>query len=107
MMFWKALHWKEELPRLSNDNNAVMQILNLRMIYVFLGIAVICFFFQEALLSESLGRVLLIGISLFWLGRTIEHFLFARLMDMRSPVEWILTSSFIAGIFLPILPMIS
>jgi len=77
--FWKLFDWKNDLKSISIANRAIIQIINLRLIYIFLGIGVVCFVFPRELLSSKLGNVFLLGISLFWLGRTIEQFVFLRI----------------------------
>lgn len=76
--FWKIFRWKTELPKLHFSNRAILQILNLRLIYVSLLFATLCFFFTNELYSTTLGRFLLAGFSLFWLGRTVEQFIFLK-----------------------------
>lgn len=102
MMFWKELAWKKQLTKLDNTNNAVMQILNLRLIYIFIAFGVITLVFQEALLDTDLGTAVLVMISLFWIGRIVEHFVFARLMDIWSAFEIGLLVAFIIGAILPV-----
>lgn len=102
IMFWKELGWKKQLKKLDNTNNAVMQILNLRLIYVFVAFGIITLLFQEALLNSALGTAVLIMISLFWVGRIVEHFVFARLMNIWSAFEMGLLVAFIMGAVLPV-----
>ena len=74
--FWKLFDWREQLPRLSVANRAILPILNLRLIYVFAGIGTLCLLFPDELANTALGRALLLGMSGFWLGRLIEQFVF-------------------------------
>ncbi len=102
--FWRIFHWKKDLYSLHPGNRAIMQILNMRLIYVFLCMALLCFFFQTALLTTSLGHAILAGCSLFWVGRTIEQFIF-----LRRLYHWAihaLTAIFILGAILFALPLI-
>lgn len=102
VLFWKLFRWKEQLGKLSLPNRAIMQILNIRLIYIFLFIAAICFAFTEELHTTHLGRAVLIGMSLFWLGRTIEQFIFLRI---NNPYVHTLTVLFILGFVLFLLPV--
>jgi hypothetical protein len=77
--FWKLFRWKIKLQRLNLPNRAIVQILNIRMIHVFLLIAILCFVFPKDLHSTDLGKTFLLGISLFWMGRLIEQFIFLRI----------------------------
>lgn len=83
--FWRMLRWPSSLESAGASNRAVIQILNLRLLYVFLGIAALCFFFPNELVGTALGRALLLGMSGFWIGRTIEQFVFFRKAIFRSP----------------------
>jgi hypothetical protein len=76
LAFWKLFDWKTELPKLNPINRGVMQVLNLRLTYLFFVIAFICFFFAEDLLKTNLGNIILGAISLFALMRAIEQLIF-------------------------------
>jgi len=102
LFFWKLFDWKNDLKKLKFGNKAIMQILNIRLIYVFSLVAVICFCFPEELCTTPLGRFFIGGVSLFWLGRTIEQFIFLR---VKSRMINILTVIFIIGIALFALPL--
>jgi len=102
-LFWKLFNWKDDLAKLNFANRAVMQIANLRLIYFFLLVGVICFAFPSELITTNLGRFFLGGISLFWFGRTVEQFVFLR---RKHKAIHILTFIFIAGIILFALPLL-
>lgn len=95
--FWKLFDWKHDLKKISLANRAIVQIANLRLIYIFIGIAIVCFVFPKELVSSRLGNVFLLGISLFWLGRTIEQFIFLRI---KSKLITGLTAIFMIGTLL-------
>lgn len=78
LAFWKLFDWPQSLRQTNPATRAVTQILNLRLIYVFLGVAMLCFWLPEELLTTRLGHVLLLGMALFWVGRTVEQFVFLR-----------------------------
>ncbi len=92
--FWKLFNWKKELGKLNYANKAIMQILNIRIIFLLFFVAFICFYFPKELLHTLFGQVFLAGISLFWLGRTIEQFIFFRI---NNKFVHILTLLFIMG----------
>jgi hypothetical protein len=77
--FWTLFDWREQLPRLSPANRAILPILNLRLIYVFVGIGALCLAFPAELATTPLGRALLLGMAGFWLGRLIEQFVYLPL----------------------------
>ncbi len=76
LAFWKLFDWKTELPKLNEINRGVMQVLNIRLTYIFLVFAFILFFFNDKLLTTNLGKMILAVISLFWLMRAIEQPIF-------------------------------
>lgn len=101
--FWKLFDWKHELRKIGPPTRAIVQILNLRLIYVFAGIAAICFVFPSQLHATPLGRALLLFMSLFWLGRVVEQFVFLRL---NHPLVHVLTALFVLGMVLFALPLL-
>lgn len=91
------------MKKAGSINNAVMQILNLRLIYIFLFSAYLCFFFTIDLYTTSLGKAFLVGMSIFWMGRILEQFLFLR---FNHWLNFVLTILFTAGMILFLLPVI-
>ncbi len=79
LAFWKLFDWKTELPKLNSINRGVMQVLNLRLTYIFFVFAFLCFFFAEDLLETNLGNVILGAISLFALMRAVEQLIFWKI----------------------------
>ena len=102
IFFWKIFNWKNDLTRLSVINRGVMQILNVCLIYFFLFTAFICFFHTDELFKTSLGRSFLAGISLFWLLRTIQQFIFLKI---NNRIVHLLTILFFIGAILFALPV--
>jgi hypothetical protein len=103
LFFWKLFKWKEDFRKNSVANRAVIQILNIRLIYIFLLMAFIYFVYPQQLIETELGLVLLIGFLGFWVGRTIEQFIFLRI---KSKMVTILTIVFFFGILIHLLPLI-
>jgi hypothetical protein len=68
---------------------------------LFLFVAVLCFAFPEQLISTALGKTFMIGMALFWLGRTIEQFIF---LPYNRPFIHTLTVVFFLGAVLFALP---
>jgi hypothetical protein len=101
LAFWKLFDWKNDLKNVSLPNKAIMQILNIRLIYIFLLTAFICFYFPEELYSTRLGKTFLIGNSLFWLGRTVEQFIFLRI---NNRIVHLLSFLFFVGFIIFLLP---
>lgn len=103
LAFWKLFDWPAALRQTNTATRAVTQILNLRLIYVFLGVAVLCFWLPQELLGTRLGHVLLAGMALFWAGRLVEQFVFLRHNVLMVHV---LTALFVLGIVLFALPLV-
>lgn len=103
MAFWKLFHWPQTLASTSVATRAVTQILNLRLIYVLLGMAALCFFLPHELLGTRLGHALLAGMSLFWVGRTVEQFVFLR---YNTLLVHALTVLFVVGALLFAVPLL-
>ena len=104
MAFWKLFRWRESLKTATVADRAILQILNLRLIYVLLGVAALCFVFTDELHGSALGRALLAGMSLFWIGRTIEQFVFLRI---DRPLVHTLTALFVLGAVLFAMPLLA
>ncbi len=102
LAFWKLFDWPRALQSTNAATRAVVQILNLRLIYVFLGVAAACFTLPGDLLDTRLGNAFLAGMSLFWVGRTIEQFVFLRI---DHPLVHALTVLFVAGAVLFAAPL--
>jgi len=103
ILFWKLFKWNEDLKRNSVGNRAIIQILNIRLIYIFLLMAFIYLFYPAQLLETKIGFVLLIGFLGFWIGRTVEQFIFLR---VKSKMVHILTLIFFIGVVLHFLPLV-
>ena len=103
ILFWKIFRWKRSLRRLLPQDRAIMQVLNIRLIYIFFVFAYISIFHQESLTSTQLGKVIIIVISLFWFMRAVEQIIFFGLKNLVSIIFMII--SIIGAIFylIPIL----
>lgn len=103
ILFWKLFNWKEDLKGNRIGNRAIIQILNLRIIYVFLLMAFIYLFYTNDLINTQLGFVLQVGFLVFWVGRTVEQFIFLKI---KSRMVTILNILFFLGIILHLLPLL-
>ena len=103
LAFWKLFHWKHELQKVGLPTRAITQILNLRLIYLFLGVGVACFAFTAELHSTPLGRAMLGFMAVFWAGRTLEQFVFLR---VNRAMVHALTALFVTGAVLFALPLL-
>jgi len=103
LTFWKIFHWNKDLASLAHINRAVMQILNLRLIYVFLVMAFVCLVFQNELTATKLGQTLLIAFSIFWFMRTIEQVIF---FGLKNKISLAMTLLFLLGGVIHLLPVL-
>lgn len=102
--FWRIFDWKNDLKKCSFANRAILQIANLRLVYIFLAVAAICFILPEDLLTSRLGHFFLAGMSLFWIGRLIEQFVFLR---YNRAIIHVLSALFLLGGVLFAIPALS
>jgi hypothetical protein len=103
LLFWKLFRWKADLRSLMPINRGIMQILNLRLISVFLLFALLSLLFPRELLSTELGTVLLAAMSVFWFGRAVEQVVFFGLQTGASIAFFVI---FIAGGTIYLLPCV-
>jgi hypothetical protein len=103
LSFWRLFRWKTDLRSLTAINRGVIQILNLRLIFVFLIFAYISFFHGSELVATSLGKAILLATSLFWFGRAIEQIIFFKLQKLASIFLFVVFLLGAVIYFLPIL----
>jgi hypothetical protein len=102
-LFPRIFKWHDELGTLTPINKGIVYILNNRLAYFFIFVAAACFLFTEELATTRFGNYFLIGISLFWLGRTIEQFIYLK---VDHPMVQLLTYIFILGTILFAIPVL-
>lgn len=103
IFFWKLFDWKRDLSSLNFINRNVIQILNLRLIFIALVVAYISFFHAGDLITSGIGKVLLIALALFWFGRAVEQIIFFGLRNKISLVMFVL---FLAGALIYFYPFL-
>jgi len=103
LLFWKIFRWKGDLASLTHVNRSIMQILNLRLTYVFLVMAFVLFVFQPELIVTKLGQALLIAFSIFWFMRAVEQVVF---FGLKHKVSNALTVLFLVGGVIHLLPVL-
>lgn len=99
--FWKIFNWNDDLKKLTPINRAIMQVLNLCLIFVFLIFAYISFFHIEAMLTTSLGLTMTVFIAMFWGIRAVLQFVF---FSRTRPVSYIFFVIFVIGCLLYLIP---
>lgn len=76
--FWRLFRWPDTLRGTTLPNRAILQIANVQLIWVFLGVAALCLWCPEQLRGTPLGQAVLAGMSGFWWLRLIQQFVFLR-----------------------------
>jgi hypothetical protein len=104
LAFWRIFKWPATLASTTYANRIIIQILNLRISYVFTAMALACFIFPDELLSTALGNAVLATGCVFWIGRTVEQLAF---LPRSSKVGNTLIASFITGAILFGIPLLS
>jgi len=84
LMFWRIFNWGEDLRSLSFLNRAIMQVLNVSLIFAFVIFGYISLLHTNELMESSLGHSLLVLTALFWLFRAIEQIVFFKLKHWGS-----------------------
>ena len=80
-----------------------MLVMNHRLIYLFGFTAILCFVYNHELSSSELGQFYLMGMSLFWLGRTVEQFIYFK---GDHPLSHLLRYVFLIGAVLFAIPVL-
>lgn len=99
--FWKLFRWKADLRALTPVNRGIMQVLNLRLIYVFAGFSGIALFLAGEPVLNGLEKGILLFIAGFWLLRCIEQIIF---FDRKNTGSLAITVVFLLGCALHLLP---
>ena len=104
LLFWKLFSWADDLRTLSALNRATMQVMNLSLVVVFLVFAYLSLVHTAQLYSTTLGRALLLSISVLFMVRAILQITFFRLQHWISVAFLVF---FVAGGVLYGVPAIS
>ncbi|OUJ71770.1 hypothetical protein [Hymenobacter crusticola] len=102
-LFWRLFKWHKQLRKLKTYNRAIVQILNLRLIYVLGVFGALCLAYPAELLSASLGHFILGSMAVFWLGRLIEQFVF---LPINTRPVYSLALIFFLGTLLHAFPLL-
>ncbi len=101
--FWTLFRWPQTLQQTTLANRAILQIVNIQLIWLFLAVAALCLVYPAELRGTALGRAVLFGMSGFWVLRLIQQFVFLR---MRHPLVHALSVVFFAGAVLFAWPLL-
>ena len=101
IFFWKMFGWKDDLKKLQPINRAVMQVLNICLMFCFLIFAYVSLFLADQLQTTILGLSLIFLIAIFWAIRAILQYVFFSRTRMVSHILFII---FVIGCLLYLIP---
>ncbi len=84
LSFWKIFDWKKSLSSISNENRAIVYILNITVIFFLSVFAYLSIFQGNALNSSILGKIILLVIAGFWIIRAIEQPIFFGIHEKET-----------------------
>lgn len=87
--FWRLFRWKEELPKLHPVNRGVLQVINLMLTFVFLLMAGLQVLLPGEMTATALGRLLLAGLTAFWVVRAVLQPIFWRTMPAGTNAAFV------------------
>ena len=102
--FWKIFNWNEDLKKLTAVNRAIMQVLNLMLIFVLLVFAYISFFHLQDMLTTPLGLTMTLFIGMFWGIRAILQLVYFSRTKLVSYIFFVI---FVIGCLLYLIPWLS
>ncbi len=94
LAFWRLFGWPRTLSSTTPANRAVLQIANVQLVVVFLGIGLLCLAMPAQLAGSVLGRAVLAGMAAFWLVRLAGQWIWLR---VNRPLVHVLTALFALG----------
>jgi hypothetical protein len=95
---WKWLGLKRDLRFAMPQTRALALILNGCAFFFLALMGYICLVHGHELLTTPLGRTLLVGLTSFWLGRTIAQVIFFGWRSLFL-LSWVLVFALGAGLF--------
>ena len=102
--FWRLFDWPRSLQGTTLPNRAIAQIANLQLVWVFVGVGLLCLLYPGELSATPLGRAVLAGMSAFWIIRTAVQFVWLR---VNHPMVHALTALFALGAILFAAPLLA
>ncbi len=102
--FSKIFNWKEELPKMSVENRACIQVLNQCLMLFWYLMGALYLLFPNEILTTSLGKALLMGISFFWVIRLfVIQPVYVGFDSKESKIQVVI---FIVGLALSLIPLL-
>ncbi len=84
LLFWRLFGWNNDLRKLTAINRAIMPVLNLSLVFVFVMFAWLSLVHTYELRYTSVGRSILLSISVFFFLRGLLQVLYFRLQHWIS-----------------------
>lgn len=82
--FWRIFNWPETIDSLNSVNKSTIQVLNISITFIFLIFAYISFFHTNELIGTSLGKSILVFLSILWFFRAAQQVYFYKLKHRLS-----------------------
>jgi hypothetical protein len=78
LLFWKIFNWKVTLEKGTKTNKAIIQIMNIQLIYLFLAMSFVYLYYAKELIQSEIGNIILIVYAGFWIVRFLQQFVFLK-----------------------------
>ena len=88
LSFWKTQNWADELPRLSADNGAIMQVSNIVIIYILLYFSAMSFLITRRTVLDGVAKSIILCIAGFYSIRLLAGYPFFGFNVMELAI-WI------------------
>jgi len=96
MFFWKMLNWSEELPKLSRDNQGIMQTANVIMIFMMLYFAAMSFIIARHRVLDIFAKSIILCITGLYSIRLFLGYPFFG-FSLEELVIWIVCLMIVIG----------
>jgi len=103
ILFWKIFKWKNILEKGTKSTKAIIQIINIQLIYLFIVMAYVYLFYTDLLMDTKIGKLILIAYAGFWVLRFIQQFIFLKI---KGKFVIALTLVFLFGAIIHLLPIL-
>ena len=103
LFFWNIFDWPNTISCLSVENKGIMEVLNIQLTITILFFGYISIFHPKDLLSTKLGNIIILFITLFYVIRLFNEFIFWPI----NSVTFISSILLVVFILLYLIPFIS
>jgi hypothetical protein len=78
LLFWKIFNWRITLEKGTKASKALIQIMNIQLIYLFIVMSFVYLFYTKELIQSEIGNTVLFGYAGFWIVRFLQQFVFLK-----------------------------